>query len=65
MVSRSEVQKLSELRREQQRAQTQTNIVQGAIEEAQLITWPSPSKVRCVGARNRKLLLCRATSTQL
>uniref|UniRef100_A0A6T8VXE9 Uncharacterized protein n=1 Tax=Chlamydomonas leiostraca TaxID=1034604 RepID=A0A6T8VXE9_9CHLO len=43
-LSRTEVQKLSELKREQQRGQGQMNIVQGAIEEAQLITWPTPKK---------------------
>ncbi|KAJ9523149.1 hypothetical protein QJQ45_023967 [Haematococcus lacustris] len=42
-----QVERLVELRREQQRApqaSEPTNLVQGAIEEAQLITWPTAKK---------------------
>lgn len=45
ILSSEEVQKLSQLRKQQaQAAQASQNIVQGAIEEAQLISWPKPKQ---------------------
>ncbi|GAX83637.1 hypothetical protein CEUSTIGMA_g11061.t1 [Chlamydomonas eustigma] len=45
-----ETRKLSDLRRQQQQKQVQPNVagpgglIQGAVEQAQLITWPKPEK---------------------
>eukprot|EP00195_Chlamydomonas_chlamydogama_P017092 CAMPEP_0202896804 /NCGR_PEP_ID=MMETSP1392-20130828/5729_1 /ASSEMBLY_ACC=CAM_ASM_000868 /TAXON_ID=225041 /ORGANISM="Chlamydomonas chlamydogama, Strain SAG 11-48b" /LENGTH=142 /DNA_ID=CAMNT_0049582281 /DNA_START=29 /DNA_END=454 /DNA_ORIENTATION=- len=46
-LSSDELAKLSAVRRQQQDQKTtaqSTNIIQGALEEAQLITWPKPQK---------------------
>uniref|UniRef100_A0A7S3VHX9 Preprotein translocase subunit SecE n=1 Tax=Dunaliella tertiolecta TaxID=3047 RepID=A0A7S3VHX9_DUNTE len=42
--ARSEAQTIGELKRQQLQSQSQTNVLQGALEEAQLITWPSVKK---------------------
>ncbi|KAF5835386.1 hypothetical protein DUNSADRAFT_7471 [Dunaliella salina] len=42
--ARAEAQTIGELKRQQLKNQAQTNVVQGALEEAQLITWPSVKK---------------------
>eukprot|EP00879_Flechtneria_rotunda_P003376 GHRR01003604.1.p1 GENE.GHRR01003604.1~~GHRR01003604.1.p1 ORF type:complete len:145 (+),score=51.66 GHRR01003604.1:329-763(+) len=46
MLSSEQLQKLAELRRQRAEAapQPSSNIVQGALEEAQLIAWPTPGK---------------------
>ncbi|GLC72640.1 hypothetical protein PLESTF_001273600 [Pleodorina starrii] len=42
-----EIKKLAALRRQQQAELSQdSNLLQGAVEEAQLITWPTREKVR-------------------
>lgn len=46
MLSQEQIAKLAELRRQRAEAapQMSSNVVAGAIEEAQLITWPTPGK---------------------
>jgi preprotein translocase subunit SecE len=46
MMSQDQLAKLAELRRQRADAapQTSSNVVQGALEEAQLISWPTPGK---------------------
>lgn len=46
MLSQEQIAKLAELRRQRSEAAPQTsgNVVTGAIEEAQLISWPTPGK---------------------
>lgn len=46
MMSNEQLAKLAELRRQRAEAapQTSSNVVQGALEEAQLISWPTPGK---------------------
>lgn len=44
-MSSEQLQKLAELRKQRANApQPSSNIVQGALEEAQLISWPTPGK---------------------
>eukprot|EP00775_Hariotina_reticulata_P003288 gene3288-3565_t len=44
-MSQEQLQKLAELRRQRSNApQTSSNPVQGALEEAQLISWPTAGK---------------------
>jgi preprotein translocase SecE subunit len=43
-LSAEQMQKLADLRRQGQQGRQDGNLVQGALEEAQLISWPSPQK---------------------
>ncbi|KAF6258572.1 hypothetical protein COO60DRAFT_1518022 [Scenedesmus sp. NREL 46B-D3] len=46
MMSQEQLAKLAELKRQRSEGapQTSSNVVQGALEEAQLISWPTPGK---------------------